>query len=430
MSALPSLVDYTEPLVVLPENTSNFCIACVPISGSSFGPSSQIQVDLGNRGFLDPASLLIRYKIVYTCVAGNAIGVCGTPAYTPFLRLETLVNSNTVETINNYNSVANMLTNLKLGISEKYGQQSALGYGSNAAAPYSMENLDGYVNGSVGIASFTQYLSAPLHGLLSGCEKLVPLFLLNNIRLQLTIDSLANIQSNLTAANLITDFAITNFEVCYNMVDFGAEVERETVALNPKLRIKSQSYSTGVQPLASGSQGTFNFVYNQRYASVKSAFLNMGGSDPTKSANKLMDSYDITSGAGDYSLQVGSINYPQKALSTTNNKGGILQELRRAMNSIYDKNNSMSINTLEFAYLSTSATTVPIPAKFWVGVNLQKLTVPMKAFFTGVSTQSSPISVIVNTSVATAQAHNIMLILNYDAIIEIDTSSKQCMVVC
>ena len=145
---------------------------------------------------------------------------------------------------------------------------------------------------------------------------------------------------------------------------------------------------------------------------------------------ELMDSYDITSGAGDYSLQIGSINYPQKALSTTNNRGGVLQELRRAMNSIYDKNNSMSINTLEFAYYSTSVTTIPIPAKFWVGVNLQKLTVPMKAFFTGISTQNSPISVIVNINTATSQAHNIMLILNYDAIIEIDTSSKQCMVVC
>ena len=144
-----------------------------------------------------------------------------------------------------------------------------------------------------------------------------------------------------------------------------------------------------------------------------------------------MDSYDVTSGSGDYKLQIGSINYPQKALSTTNNKAGILQELRRAMNSIYDKSNSMSINSLEFGYVSTSVTSVPIPAKFWVGVNLQKLTVPMKAFFTGVSTQNSPISVIVNIGATqTAQAHNIMLILNYDAIIEIDTSSKQCMVVC
>ena len=53
MSALPSAINYQEGLAVLPENTQNFNISCVPVSGSKFEASSQIQVDLGNRGFLD-----------------------------------------------------------------------------------------------------------------------------------------------------------------------------------------------------------------------------------------------------------------------------------------------------------------------------------------------------------------------------------------
>jgi len=270
---------------------------------------------------------------------------------------------------------------------------------------------------------------APLHGLLSNAEKLVPLFLLNNTRLQFTLDSLANMQTATAANALITGITISNFEVCYNMIDFGHDVEREIIMMNPKLRIKSQSYSTGVQQIASGTSGAYNLVYNQRYASVKSAYLNMSGGDITKSVNRLMDSYDVTSGNGDYTFQIGSINYPQKALSTVNNKGGILQELRRSMNSIYDKNVSMSINALEFGTLSTDTTTTPIPAKFYVGVNLQKLTIPQKAFFTGVSTQNSPITVILNIGTATGQAHSVMLILNYDAIIEVDTSTKQCILI-
>ena len=99
------------------------------------------------------------------------------------------------------------------------------------------------------------------------------------------------------------------------------------------------------------------------------------------------------------------------------------------MNSIYDKNVSMSINALEFGVLSADTTTIPIPGKFFVGVNLQKLTIPQKAFFTGVSTQNSPISVVINIGTATAQAHSVMLILNYDAIIEIDSSTKQCIII-
>ena len=42
MSALPQSVNYQEPLVVLPENTTNFEYTCVPVNGASFGPSSQI----------------------------------------------------------------------------------------------------------------------------------------------------------------------------------------------------------------------------------------------------------------------------------------------------------------------------------------------------------------------------------------------------
>ena len=429
MLALPSAINYQEGLAVLPENTQNFNISCVPISGSTFRDSAQIQVDLGNRGFLDPASLLIRYKMTYS-VADTVVGrVVGTPVYTPFLRFETLVNSNTVETINGYNTVCNMLTNLQLGVSDKYGQQSAFGYENVDVSPlYSMENLDGAVMVSGG-TTITRFYSAPLIGLLSGSEKLIPLFLLNNVRLQFTTDTLANIQSNITAeAGLITGYEISNFEVCYNMVDFGRDVEREVISMNPKIRIKSQSYSTGTQPIAINTTGTVNLVYNQRYASVKSAYLSSGGGNAT-CANKMMDAYDITSGNGDFCFQIGSINYPQKPLSTINNRSGILQELRRSMNTIFGSNVSMSINRIEYGTPSNSTTSVSIPGKFWVGVNLQKLTVPQKAFFTGISTQNSPITVLINIGTITQQVHTCMLILNYDAIIEIDTSTKQCILI-
>ena len=99
------------------------------------------------------------------------------------------------------------------------------------------------------------------------------------------------------------------------------------------------------------------------------------------------------------------------------------------MNTIFGSNVSMAINTLEFNMNSGNTSSVTIPAKFWVGVCLQKLTIPQKAFFTGVSTQNSPITVLVNIGTSTSQAHTCMLILNYDAIIEIDSSTKQCILI-
>ena len=86
MSALPSQVNYNEPLLRLPENTTNFLACALPTNGSTFGPGSIAQVDLQtNRGFLDPASISIRYKVYVTSGANGSTTVAklvGTPVYT------------------------------------------------------------------------------------------------------------------------------------------------------------------------------------------------------------------------------------------------------------------------------------------------------------------------------------------------------------
>ena len=77
------------------------------------------------------------------------------------------------------------------------------------------------------------------------------------------------------------------------------------------------------------------------------------------SANKNMDSFDITTNNGDYQLNIGGVAYPQKRLSTLNNKAGTLQELRRSMNTIFGSNVSMSINSCEFSPTSAG---IPLAA--------------------------------------------------------------------
>ena len=52
-----------------------------------------------------------------------------------------------------------------------------------------------------------------------------------------------------------------------------------------------------------------------QYASIKYAFLDFGGSSIPTFANKNMDSFDITSETGDYSIQIAGMSYPQKSLS-------------------------------------------------------------------------------------------------------------------
>jgi hypothetical protein len=444
MERLPKSIDYSSPLATLPEGTVNYLVSNTPINNSSFTPGSTIIVDLNNvPAFLDPASLSFRYK--YTAVApavsttnsGNC-GIVGCPAYTPFLRVDILANSAVVESINNYNSVATMLTNVGLSVADKLGQQTSLGY-----SPQSGDNMDNQ-NDTDGIilstftatsaaATYANYISAPLIGCsLAYAEKLVPLDLVN-WRIQLTLDSLANICSNLASDISLTSYTITNFEIVYNQIQFPMQVNQQIKMANPKIRIKTKSFGVGSQSIPSGSNGTINLYYNLRYASVRSLFLINAPSSTTYSASKAMESVDPTSSnttsgtssGGSIQFSCAGVVLPQNPLSTLNNKSGILNELRRAMGSIYDKNNSMSIGGTEFAATGSTSQTIVVPGKFYVGVNCQKLTESQDYMFTGISSANSQINVIINTSTATPSLFTAYLVANYDAIFEIDTMTKQ-----
>ena len=121
----------------------------------------------------------------------SLVGACmiAAPAYAPFQRLETLIGSQVVESINQYNQVAGFLyVNTQMDVSMKYGQQAALGFLDNVTTP-SLEQLDGRTCA----VNETGTFSMPLVGLLSSSAKLIPAFAMPSISVQLTIDSIANI---------------------------------------------------------------------------------------------------------------------------------------------------------------------------------------------------------------------------------------------
>lgn len=409
--ALPSILNYGETHSALPDGMTAYTISLQPVNGSVFAPGSVIILDFNNRGLIIPDSIYIRYKYSITAAAGSQF--IGTPAYSSFVRLETLFGSVVSESINQYNQTANMLVNLTQDTSSKYGLQNAYGYNDNTTTP-SLAQLDGRTNALNETGTF----SAMLPGLLSNAEKAWPAFAMPQVRVQLTMDSIANI---FTTAVVPTAYTISNFELVYQMLDVPADVENMIRSVGDRFYIKSQSFMNSSVTLATGTTGSISLVYNSRLASVKSAFLNFSGTS-ANSINKWGDSYDVTSSNGDYQLQVGGVVYPQRSLSTLNNKTGILQELRRAVGSIYDKTNSLSINSVEFNRVGNDATSNSEPGKFWVGINLEKL--HSHSLLTGISTANSAITLQINTSTATAQTHTCNLILNYDALVEIDQANR------
>ena len=137
MNSLPSSVNYGEVLPSLPENSTRYSVALQPTNGATFGPSSQIQFQLPNRGYLIPESLYLRYKVTHSSAANSALAktqsIGGTPFFSHFQRLETQFGSITVDSINNYHQVCNMLTNTTMDWAAKFGNAFNYGFSPTAA---------------------------------------------------------------------------------------------------------------------------------------------------------------------------------------------------------------------------------------------------------------------------------------------------------
>lgn len=433
---LPTSINYTDALPSLPDNTQQIPVVANPVNGQSFTPGQQIQFDLLNRGFLVPDSLYIRYTAQVTTggvapTAAPSSFMIGCPVYTPINRLDVQVGSQTIDTIQSYNNLMNMLSNTTLDVAQKYGQQSTFGYqvltsGAGSATVPTLEQLDGReLLWALG-ANPAYSVGAPLMSVLSNSERLLPLFAMPQVRIVLTVESLANM-FYAAQSQTITAFTMSNVELCYKVVDMGGAVEEMVRSMGDKIYIKSQSFSCASQTLASATSGYAELVFNQRYASCKSIFAINGGAGAV-SQNKALDSYDITSGNGDYSFTVGGVIYPQKPISSSVNRAGALMELKSAMGSVYDKSNSFAINAVEYAYISANTTSPSAPAKFYIGTSLEKLN--SESLLTGISTQNSAISYRLNIGTATSQAHTITLVVNYDALFEVDTVNRQVALKC
>lgn len=433
---LPNSINYSDALPSLPDNTQQIPTVANPVNGQTFTAGQQIQFDLLNRGFLVPDSLYIRYTGQVTTggttiTSGASSFMIGCPVYTPINRLDVQIGSQTIDTIQSYNNLMNMLSNTTLDVAQKYGQQASFGYqvltsGAGSATVPNLEQLDGReLLWAVG-ANPAYSVGAPLMSVLSNAERLIPLFAMPQVRIVLTVESLASMFF-IAQSQTVTNFVMSNVELCYKVVDMGGRVEEMVRSMGDKIYIKSQSFSCATQSLGTASSGYNEIVFNQRYASCKSIFAINGGAS-VNSANKAFDSYDITSNNGDYSFLVGGVIYPQKPISTAVNRAGALMELKSALGSVFDKSNSFSINAIEYAYISANSTSPSTPAKFYIGTSLEKLN--SDSLLTGISTQNSAISYRVSIGTSTSQVHTITLVVNYDALFEVDTVNRQVALKC
>ena len=443
MSVLPKEINY-RAAAALPEGTSCNSIVASPINGSAFGPSSIIQFDLVQRGYLVPESMYIRYKLTVT---GGTAGVRtnfirGTPVYSFFERSEVIVGSQVVESVQNYHQLCNMLVNCKMNYGQKVGLANSFGYNvdtattadqfnfglaSTNAVPFVSNLANGYnLLAATAAAPLSIFLAAPLGNILSNADHLVPLKFMPSCRVQLSTAALATAIQTLGGANGIANYSITNCELCMDVIEFSPMVDQAISSMgNGAITIRSQSYLSSGVTLPAGSQGSLEFLFNQRLASIKSLFTHLSGTVATVSLNTLFDSVDCTgTNGGDYQWFVAGTPYPPRPISTVLNKAGASMELSAAFGPTHDLlTSNFSIHPLEFNAGNTTVTSQNLCGKFFLGSNTEKISTN-GALLTGISSQGSPISFRVSIGTATTNAQVIQLICLYDALLQIDIPSR------
>ena len=422
--SLPSEVA-PKQLGQLPPSTSCISMVANPINGSSFTENQQIILDLvTGRGFLNPASFYYRARFTATGMAATDGQMIGCPAYTPYYQFQMLFNSQVTENIIDYNLYCEDMVNIKTDVASKQGLSPILGYGQ-LGNDFTMNNVNGR---KLGASPTTFNISAPLPCVLSQCESCVPLFLFGSVRIILTLDTIANM---FNSTNIPTGYTITNFELCYDVINFDPAVETYYASLANqagKIVLKSSSVTTGSQPLASGSSGSFQVPFNYRLASIKSLLLHTSPAVAPGATNGTGKhcALDVTSNNGDYQFEVGGVLYPPRALSTVNNKAGIVSELCL---SLFGNRNilssSLGLSPTTFNVTSSSyPDNYVAPGMFIVGVNTER--VPSNtSMLTGVSSLLAPINVRVNANTALSQACQLRLYALYDALIEIDVNTRE-----
>jgi hypothetical protein len=167
MSILPKEVDYTKPNQ-LPASVKCSSLVAVPQGGKNgYSAGNQIMIPLVQYGYFVPNSGYIVAKISFTGTA-NANSLLGVVASSWISRLDTFINSQSVETQNQYGAVANMLLHSKMSTADKWGLSYPFGI---SVTDGDANNVDS--NSKTGAATQVVYIATPLNCIMQNCDKML-----------------------------------------------------------------------------------------------------------------------------------------------------------------------------------------------------------------------------------------------------------------
>jgi hypothetical protein len=434
MSILPSELDYTKARE-LPASTRCLSLVSIPQQGSGSFSSGQITFPLVQYGYIVPDSLVVSAVIQYTADAGaGTTGILGScPAVAWVQRLDTQINSQTIETINNYNSLYNMLVNSKCDVSSKLGLSKPFGLSfstaeDNAAYAPSFRNGDANVFATGAGAKVTRG-SFPLGCIYSSASKFLPLAM-GDHRITLTIDALDNFTYSSGAA-VRSALAISQIQLNYDVVVFDEMTDALIMSQADQagdIYLKSQSYAVSSSPLANGFVGSTEIPYAQSLTSIKSLhtlFTPLVG-------NRGFASHDATSQNGSLQYTIAGRPYPETAIDTLNRPQYATLEHLAAIYGTHDpiitaRTSMCGANwTAADADPANDSKVIDV-AKAYFGANVERLS-SNSYMLSGVSSMNSNLTLRLVNNTALLSALNAVFIVCYDAVIKFNPMMKQVVV--
>jgi len=440
MSVLPNEVNYAKPLE-LPSSTRCLSLVSVPQQGSgSFTSGQQVTFPLVQYGYIVPDSMVVSAIIRYDTDNGaGTTGILGScPSSSWVQRLDAQINSQTIETINNYNSLYAMLINAKCDVSSKLGLSKPFGLSfptadDNATYAPSFTNADSCVFANTGAAG-TKTLrgSFPLGCIYSSASKFLPLSM-GDHRITLTIDSLDNITFSSGAA-LRSNLQISQIQLNYDCIVFDEVTDALILGSQSDgagdIYLKTQSYAVSSSPLANGFVGQTEIPYAQSLTSIKSLHTLF----TPNTGNRGFASYDATSQNGSLQYTIAGKPYPETQIDTLNRPQYATIEFLASVYGTHDPIISArtSMNDATWRVVDADpADSLTDPkrnvAKAYFGISVERLS-SNSYMLSGVSSMNSNLTLRLVNNTALASALNAVFIVCYDAVIKYNPSMKQVIV--
>jgi len=383
-------------------------------NGNTFtcGQVAEIQVP-GNQmaTFLDWQSSYLKFTVTNNDGAAIILpGVGG--AYNLIQKIEVLSAGQTLCSIDNYNKLVSMLSDMQLTADYKNDVGTILAgfaYGEQAAA----------ISGDSIAATGKKTYCLPLHGLpMMSASKYWPLFVRDTIRIRITFASAVN--ATVGAAEN-AEISMSPVElVCLNVKLNDQAFAALENAVDGKFNIVSNDYRNATSSIAAADT---TFVANVAYSYISLDRVLFGFFPDENTALADSNGGRDLRNLSEFSFSVNGKHYPARKIQVSATNGAEpLAELINASNALADVHHAGSLNRNDLYLGNNIANTADATTShFLAGINLEQVREHgNESLYSGISTLGG-VTQIEGSFSAAGQACNLEAFGNFTVIYQVDT---------